>query len=130
MGSPIAAAIIGPPKRDRLHHYKNTSNLRRKYRRKKFVFPTGKVISDGNSDGIGLVGIGLVAEFIPTESDGCPTAFPTEISRRTSRRTGLQHRRKRNRKWGKGISDGISDGNSRRNSLFLKKNKFFLNNFV
>ena len=54
-------------------YYKNTSNLRWKYRRKKFVFPTKKWISDGNCDGKCVVGNQLVAKKISTVCDGKPS---------------------------------------------------------
>ena len=59
---------------------KNTSNLRRKYWRKKCTFPMENRISDGNYDGNGIVGKQLVAEKNPTKFDGFSDGMgPSEI---------------------------------------------------
>ena len=50
-------------------HYKNTSNLRRKYRREKSIFPTEEWISAGNSDGKWVVGNCIVGKKNLTDSD-------------------------------------------------------------
>jgi len=84
--------------------YKNTSNLRWKYRRKKSVFPTEKWTSDGNCDGKCIVGNQLVAKKNPTESNGNSDG----ISSSKTRRTACVCKPKTT-----GISDEISDGNSR-----------------
>ena len=56
-------------KRSRKIHYKNTSNLRQKYRREKSIFSTEQWISDRNYDGKWVVGNQFVGEKNPMDSD-------------------------------------------------------------
>lgn len=67
--------IFGTP----LEFLNHTSNQRWKYWRKKCIFPTEKWISSGQYDGVRLVRIQLVAEIIPTESDGMRRKYPIGI---------------------------------------------------